>query len=161
MYLIPSPLQDTFLVCPVVISVLFQNDLVFPLQNAHRALHDAENTILIFQKMCSVLCENMNISTGDDLPELVERFSPKSPLRTAKEAIITEAIESNSPVLIDYVSANPERPLIQQRKVVPLKLDGMRVHVFCHLRKAERTLRMKRFLKVKALPQEEADNSVI
>jgi DNA polymerase III epsilon subunit family exonuclease len=132
-----------------------------PVQNAHRALHDAENTILVFQKMCSVLRDNIDISTGDDLPTLLERFMPQSPLRNAKEAIISEAIQTKSPVLIDYVSANPERPLIQQRKVVPLKLDGMRVHVFCHLRKAERTLRMKRFFKVKALPQEEGINSVI
>lgn len=126
-----------------------------PVHNAHRALHDAENTILIFKEMCSFLSDNMDISTANDLPELVERYTPKSPLRNSHEDIITKAMQSNTLVLVDYISANPERPLVEQRKVLPLKVDGMKVHVFCHLRKAERTLRMKRFLKVKALPKEE------
>ena len=119
-----------------------------PVNNAHRALHDAYNTHLIFVSMVSALIETTKIQNPKALAELCTQSMNTASVRDFQSELIQDAIDKELCLEVDYVSGDPSRKLIQRRIVRPIHSDGYRVLVFCHLRQAERSLRLNRILQM-------------
>lgn len=119
-----------------------------PVHNAHRALHDAYNTLLIFLEMVSNLHKTHNLKSAQELIHLCQGSEPKKSIRTDNRQRIDQAIKDKFCIELDYVSGDPQRDLVQRRIVQPIKNDGYRVLVYCHLRNAERSLRLNRILQI-------------
>ena len=120
-----------------------------PVNNAHRALHDAYNTHLIFVSMVDALICSTQIQDPNALAELCAESMNTASVRDFQATLIQDAIDKQLCLEVDYVSGDPSRKLIQRRVVQPIHTDGYRVLVFCHLRQAERSLRLNRILQMK------------
>ncbi|MGC6506992.1 MAG: exonuclease domain-containing protein [Myxococcota bacterium] len=119
-----------------------------PVNNAHRALHDAYHTHLIFVNMVKALKESIQVQNTNELKELCRQSMNTKEVRANQALTIQDSINEQYCLEVYYVSGDPSRPLIQRRVVQPIHSDGYRVLVYCHLRQAERSLRLNRILQM-------------
>jgi DNA polymerase III epsilon subunit family exonuclease len=113
--------------------------------SAHRALHDAHNTMYAFLGMLDDLEDRFQQNlTCKSLQQLIINNAKYGKIKQGIKQNIRKAYKSKQSIIIEYVSGDPRKPLRSLRKISILKLDFPQIIAHCHLRNAERTFRLKR-----------------
>lgn len=127
--------------------------LGIPLDNAHRALHDARATFHVYARMLEILDPDKTV-TLRELNDLVDALAPNSTLRLRQRKTLRRAFRDRKTVWIDYQSTSDPAEGTVRRQVGIWHLKLPRVQGWCHLRTAERIFRLDRMTQV--TPGEEA-----
>lgn len=116
--------------------------LEVPVTTAHRALADAETTAMVLERLLTpvggwgLMLADAIVQQGGPMPFVPAQTQSALPLE------IEEALESKSPVVMEYLDAREQRT---KRSIVPLRVkrfNGELVMVaHCQLRDAQRTFK--------------------
>ena len=110
--------------------------------NAHRALHDARNSLFLFLELLAQYpASNISIKR---FKEIVENQKPKGIWRTHIHRKVRLLVKNPQKVQIRYSSSTPERPLFQERTIMPIRIRDQYLEAYCDLRQAKREFRISR-----------------
>ena len=118
------------------------------LNNAHRAMGDAQATFEVFFKMVDIL-DPKNEVTVRELVDLVDALAPDSPLRLSQQGLLKHAFRERCTVWIDYKSTGDPSVGAIRREVGIWFLRLPKIQAWCYLRNGERVFRLDRMIRVK------------
>ena len=118
------------------------------LNNAHRAMGDAQATFSVFCKMAEILDPHGEV-TVRELAELVAALAPDSPLRLQQQGILKKAFRNRKTVWIDYKATGDPQLGTIRREVGIWKIKLPRLQAWCYLREGERVFRLDRMIRVR------------
>ena len=113
--------------------------------NAHRALHDAHNTLYSFIAMLDDLDQRFGSDMSSArLQQLIAMYDKDGPFKKQIRRDVILAKKKRLPIVIEYVSGDPNKPIRSKRTITISKIDFPHIIAHCHLRNAERTFRLRR-----------------
>ena len=115
--------------------------------SAHRALHDARNTLAAFESMIGELPTEAPL-TAREIQRVIEKYSLAGSHRKSMLDSLKFAMESGKEVIIDFVSSDPKRPISQTRRITVKEIRQPNLIAYCHLRQARRSFRINRIRQV-------------
>jgi DNA polymerase III epsilon subunit family exonuclease len=115
--------------------------------SAHRALHDAHNTLVAFQSMIGELPTEEPL-TAREIQRVIDKYNLAGSHRKSMLSSLQTAMESGKDVIIDFVSSDPRRPISQSRRITIKEIKQPHLIAYCHLRQARRSFRINRIRKV-------------
>ena len=121
--------------------------LNIPLNNAHRAMGDAQATFSVFCRMAEILDPKGEV-TVRELADLVAALAPDSPLRLKQQGILKKAYRNRKTVWIDYKATGDPYLGTIRREVGIWKIKLPRLQAWCYLRDGERVFRLDRMIRV-------------
>jgi len=119
--------------------------LKVPLNNAHRAMGDAQATFNVFFRMAEILDPKETV-TVRELAELVAALAPDSPLRLKQKGLLKEAFRERRTVWIDYKATGDPALGTVRREVGIWLIKLPRLQAWCFLREGERVFRLDRMI---------------
>ena len=118
-----------------------------PLNNAHRAMGDAQATFEVYFKMCEILDPHGDV-TVRELAELLEALAPNSSLRLQQKGLLQAAFRNKRTVWIDYKATGEPKLGTIRREIGIWHIKMPRFQGWCYLRDGERVFRLDRMIRV-------------